>query len=200
MELTKIRNWSDDELKVQETQFSEQLFRIRFQAKLGQNEGVKKLRELRKDIARIKTVAKERTLGIHGARRWQYPPSQPRRRRPRRRPSNHDGHYRNSAGSTGNRQSEAGRRNEKVGNVVSTKMQKTIVVEVEMRKAHPKYKRIVKSNKKFYAHDEQNSARVGDVVRIRESRPLSKLKRWALEEIVRRSSLAQIEDVAPTVG
>ena len=91
----------------------------------------------------------------------------------------------------------AGRRNEKVGNVVSTKMQKTIVVEVEMRKAHPKYKRIVKSNKKFYAHDEQNSARVGDVVRIRESRPLSKLKRWALEEIVRRSTLTQIEDVAP---
>jgi len=90
------------------------------------------------------------------------------------------------------------RRNEKVGNVVSTKMQKTIVVEVEMRKAHPKYKRIVKSNKKFYAHDEQNSARVGDVVRIRESRPLSKLKRWALEEIVRRSSLSQIEDAAPT--
>src|SRR5450631_1845077 len=83
------------------------------------------------------------------------------------------------------------RRNEKVGNVVSTKMQKTIVVEVEMRKAHPKYKRIVKSNKKFYAHDEQNSARVGDVVRIRESRPLSKLKRWALEEIVRRSSLSE---------
>jgi small subunit ribosomal protein S17 len=95
--------------------------------------------------------------------------------------------------------SKAGRRNEKVGNVVSTKMQKTIVVEVEMRKAHPKYKRIVKSNKKFYAHDEQNSARVGDVVRIRESRPLSKLKRWALEEIVRRSSLNQIEDAAAPV-
>ena len=90
----------------------------------------------------------------------------------------------------------ASRRNEKVGNVVSTKMQKTIVVEVEMRKAHPKYKRIVKSSKKFYAHDEQNSARVGDVVRIRESRPLSKLKRWSLEEIVRRSSLSQVEDVA----
>ena len=60
------------------------------------------------------------------------------------------------------------RRNEKVGIVVSTKMQKTIVVEIEMRKAHPKYKRVMKSNKKFYAHDEQNSARLGDVVRIRE--------------------------------
>ena len=88
------------------------------------------------------------------------------------------------------------RRNEKVGNVVSTKMQKTIVVEIEIRKAHPKYKRVMKSNKKFYAHDELNSARVGDVVRIREARPLSKLKRWSLEEIVRRSSLGQIEDTA----
>jgi small subunit ribosomal protein S17 len=93
-------------------------------------------------------------------------------------------------------QAPATRRNEKVGNVVSTKMQKTIVVEVEMRKAHPKYKRIVKSSKKFYAHDEQNSARIGDVVRIRETRPLSKLKRWSLEEIVRRSSLSQVEDTA----
>src|SRR5580698_6710030 len=89
------------------------------------------------------------------------------------------------------------RRNEKVGQVVSTKMQKTIVVEVEMRKAHPKYKRIIRSSKKFYAHDEQNSARVGDLVRIRETRPLSKLKRWQLEEIIRRSALAQMEATVP---
>jgi small subunit ribosomal protein S17 len=88
------------------------------------------------------------------------------------------------------------RRNEKVGQVVSTKMQKTIVVEVEMRKAHPKYKRVMKLSKKFYAHDENNTARIGDMVRIRETRPLSKLKRWNLEEIVRRSALAQVEGVA----
>jgi small subunit ribosomal protein S17 len=92
----------------------------------------------------------------------------------------------------------APRRNEKVGQVVSTKMQKTIVVEIEMRKAHPKYKRVMKSNKKFYAHDEQNSARVGDVVRIRETRPLSKLKRWSLEEIIRRSSLSALPDEKPS--
>src|SRR5271163_3135930 len=92
----------------------------------------------------------------------------------------------------------ARRRNEKVGQVVSTKMQKTIVVEVEMRKAHAKYKRIIRSTKRFYAHDEQSSARLGDVVRIRETRPLSKLKRWSLEEIVRRSTLGQIEDAAGT--
>ncbi len=94
----------------------------------------------------------------------------------------------------------ATRRNEKVGLVVSTKMQKTIVVEIEMRKAHPKYKRVMKSNKKFYAHDEQNSARIGDVVRIREVRPLSKLKRWSLEEIVRRSSLSSLADVKAPVA
>ncbi len=67
MELTKIRNWSDEELKGEEAKAAEQLFRIRFQAKLGQNEGVQKLRELRKDIARIKTVSRERVLGLHGA-------------------------------------------------------------------------------------------------------------------------------------
>jgi small subunit ribosomal protein S17 len=88
------------------------------------------------------------------------------------------------------------RRNEKVGTVVSTKMQKTIVVAVEMRKPHIKYKKIMRTTKKFYAHDEQSSARLGDVVRIRETRPTSKLKRWSLEEIVRRSTLAQIEDTA----
>ena len=92
---------------------------------------------------------------------------------------------------------QATRRNEKVGNVVSTKMQKTIVVEIEMRKAHPKYRRVMKFNKKFYAHDEQNSARIGDVVRIRETRPLSKLKRWTLEEIIRRSSLATLPEEKP---
>src|ERR1700743_3972788 len=82
------------------------------------------------------------------------------------------------------------RRTEKIGSVVSTKMQKTIVVQVEMRKTHPKYKRVIKINKKFYAHDEQNSARVGAGVRIREARPLSKLKRWAAEEAVPRSRAA----------
>src|SRR5436305_15147220 len=88
------------------------------------------------------------------------------------------------------------RRNEKVGNVVSTKMQKTIVAEVDMRKAHPKYKRIIKSSKKSYAHDEQNSARVGDVVSINDTRPLSTLKRWAQADIARSSSRGHLPDTA----
>ena len=73
----------------------------------------------------------------------------------------------------------------KVGQVVSTKMQKTIVVEVSRRVAHPFYRRIVKKRKKFYAHDETGLAKLGDLVRIVEHRPLSKLKRWALAEVVR---------------
>ena len=66
MELDKIRNLSDGELKLEETKAAEQLFRLRFQMKLGQNEGVKKLRGLRKDIARIKTITRERELGLYG--------------------------------------------------------------------------------------------------------------------------------------
>jgi large subunit ribosomal protein L29 len=67
METEKIRNLNDEELRQQEKQSAEQLFRLRFQMKLGQNEGVKKLRDLRKGIARIKTIARERALGVHGA-------------------------------------------------------------------------------------------------------------------------------------
>jgi small subunit ribosomal protein S17 len=78
-------------------------------------------------------------------------------------------------------------KNEKVGAVVSNKMAKTIVVVVTRRVAHPVYKRIVSRRKKFYAHDEQGLAKVGDVVRIVECRPLSKLKRWELKEVVRKA-------------
>ena len=84
---------------------------------------------------------------------------------------------------------EQGKRKTVVGNVVSTKMQKTIVVEVERRKAHPLYRRVVRMTKKFYAHDENNTAHVGDVVRLEETRPLSKLKRWKLQEVIRRAAL-----------
>src|SRR5271157_256905 len=80
-----------------------------------------------------------------------------------------------------------GHKNAKVGEVVSTKMAKTIVVEVSRRVPHPKYKRIIGKRKKFYAHDEQGAAKLGDVVRIVECRPLSKLKRWQLAEIVRQA-------------
>jgi small subunit ribosomal protein S17 len=83
-----------------------------------------------------------------------------------------------------------GQRKQLIGQVVSTKMAKTIVVEVHRQKAHPLYRRVVKRSKNFYAHDEQQTARTGDYVRIEECRPLSRLKRWTLKDIVKRSALA----------
>ena len=81
-----------------------------------------------------------------------------------------------------------GHRKQRVGEVVSNKMTKTIVVRVERRFPHPRFKKIVTSYKKFYAHDDKAEARVGDTVLIEESRPLSKLKRWTLVEVVTRNA------------
>jgi small subunit ribosomal protein S17 len=88
------------------------------------------------------------------------------------------------------KQARAGsRRNTKIGYVVSTRMNKTIVVETTKQKSHRMYVRVISRSKKFYAHDEQNSARVGDVVRIEETRPLSKTKRWRLKDVIQRATL-----------
>src|SRR5947209_9277664 len=89
-----------------------------------------------------------------------------------------------------------GHKNEKIGQVVSAKMQKTIVVEVTRRVPHPVYKRIINKRKKFYAHDEQRTAQVGDVVRIIECRPMSKLKRWRLGEVIRKAVQVAVEPTA----
>src|SRR5580698_2605147 len=79
-----------------------------------------------------------------------------------------------------------GLRKERVGQVVSTKMQKTAIVETVTRVPHAKFGKIVKQVKRFYAHDEEGKAQVGDTVRITETRPISKLKRWRLVEIIKR--------------
>ena len=79
---------------------------------------------------------------------------------------------------------ERGRRQERQGTVVSDAMDKTIVVKVEIAKAHPRYKKVVRRSTKFHAHDERGEAKVGDIVRIVETRPLSKTKRWRLAEVV----------------
>lgn len=78
-------------------------------------------------------------------------------------------------------------RKQKTGVVVSNKMEKTIAVQVERRLMHPIYGKFVKRSKKFFAHDEENTCKVGDVVRIMETRPLSKMKRWRLVEIIERA-------------
>ena len=81
-------------------------------------------------------------------------------------------------------ESDHGRRQRRRGIVVSTAMDKTIVVRVDSVKAHPKYKKVIRRSTRFHAHDEANQAKTGDVVRIVETRPLSKTKRWRLAEIV----------------
>ena len=81
-----------------------------------------------------------------------------------------------------------GRRKSMVGTVVSNKMDKTVVVVVERLARHPVYKKVIKLRKRFKAHDADNVCQMGDVVRIVESRPLSKEKRWVVEEIVRSTA------------
>jgi len=83
-----------------------------------------------------------------------------------------------------------GKRKQRVGEVVSNKMTKTIVVRVKRRIPHPQFKKIVTSYKKFYAHDEKSEAKMGDLVCIEESRPLSKLKRWTLVKVVETAVVA----------
>ena len=109
-------------------------------------------------------------------------PRSERRQRPRR-----------QRGSTSEREpvqrepkpeSDRGRRHERRGVVVSSAMDKTIVVKVDVLKLHPRYKKVIRRSQKFHAHDEQNQANVGDVVRIVETRPLSKTKNWRLAEVV----------------
>jgi small subunit ribosomal protein S17 len=79
---------------------------------------------------------------------------------------------------------ERGRRQERQGTVVSANADKTIVVRVETVKVHPRYKKVVKRSTRLHAHDEENQAKLGDIVRVVETRPLSRMKRWRLQEIV----------------
>src|ERR1700678_113673 len=92
-------------------------------------------------------------------------------------------------------ETKRGNRKERVGEVISNKMTKTIVVRVERRFPHPRYKKVVTGYHKFYAHDEKSQAKVGDRVRIQETRPLSKTKNWRLVEVLERNT-----DVAPVAA
>jgi small subunit ribosomal protein S17 len=78
-----------------------------------------------------------------------------------------------------------------IGQVVSSRMNKTIVVETKRQYSHRLYQRVIARSKKFYAHDENNTARVGDYVKLEETRPVSKLKRWRLVDVVQRAKLAE---------
>jgi len=87
-----------------------------------------------------------------------------------------------------------GHRKERVGEVVSAKMQKTIVVRVERRFQHPQFKKIVRAFTKYYAHDENQAAKVGDLVEIHETRPISRLKRWRLVQVLNADGSVRTPD------
>jgi small subunit ribosomal protein S17 len=108
-------------------------------------------------------------------------------RRTRTKPTREKPATRKAITRTEKPESEPGRRQERRGVVVSDKGDKTIVVKVDVIKSHPKYKKVVRRSVRFHAHDEANTAGVGDTVRIVETRPLSKQKRWRLAEIVEKA-------------
>jgi small subunit ribosomal protein S17 len=108
-------------------------------------------------------------------------------RRQRAKPTREQPRTRKPITRTPKPEGERGRRQERRGVVVSDKGDKTIVVKVDVIKLHPTYKKVVRRSVKFHAHDEQNAAGVGDTVRIVETRPLSRLKRWRLAEIVEKA-------------
>jgi small subunit ribosomal protein S17 len=87
---------------------------------------------------------------------------------------------------TDTEQKTTARKTQKVGRVVSDKMDKTVVVAVDYLKPHPLYRKIIRKTSKFHAHDEENTCKVGDLVRIEETRPLSRTKRWRVIEIIKR--------------
>jgi len=92
--------------------------------------------------------------------------------------------------ATHNSEPERGERKARVGEVIASRMAKTIVVRVERRFQHPRFKKVVTGYKKFYVHDEKGEAKVGDRVRIQETRPISKTKRWRLLAVVDRAAEA----------
>ncbi len=96
--------------------------------------------------------------------------------------------------------SSRGSRRRLTGTVVSDKMSKTVVVRVDRVFAHPKFKKVVRRSKKYHCHDENNQAKVGDFVEIRETRPLSKLKRWSLVRILKSAEVVETPSGKETVS
>ena len=154
MQTSELRELTLDEMRVRLAETRREWFNLRQQWYAGSLEDFNRMRAVRREIARMLTVLRERELA---------------------------------------QESEEGggmkeRRKQLVGIVTSDKMEKTVVVRVERRYRHPLYQKVVTSAKKYMAHDEGNACRVGDKVRIVESRPLSRHKRWTVETILERAA------------
>ena len=159
MKAKDIRSLTTDQMLEKEKQYKEELFNLRFQQATGQLENTARLNKVRKNIARIKTILSEKALEEN---QWK-------------------------GAINLSESNERNRRHVYQGRVVSDKMDKTITVVVDTYKNHPVYNKSIKYSKKYYAQDENNEAKVGDTVRIMETRPLSRTKRFRLVKIVKKS-------------
>ena len=162
---------NDVDLESKLREAKEELFNLRFQAATGQLESHGRLRTVKKDIARIYTVVRERELGIRvapGARR-------------------REGRGMSETSPTHDRTDRAQPRKTREGLVVSDKMDKTVVVSVEDRVKHAMYGKVLRRTTKYKAHDEQNECGIGDRVLMMETRPLSATKRWRVVQILEKA-------------
>ena len=164
MKASEIREKTQAELQKELSDLKSELVKLRFQLATNQLENPMKLKDVKKSIARVKTIMRERELkGIQVL-----------------------SSYESMKGGNPDLEERALRKT-RVGKVVSDKMDKTIVVAIETSVKHPLYKKIIKRTYKLKAHDENNECKIGDKVKVMETRPLSKEKRWRLVEIVEKA-------------
>ena len=158
MKASEIREMSVDELNEKLGSLKEELFALRFQLAINQLDNTARLKAVKKDIARIKTMLREAELAAQQQEREDLTMS-----------------------------TERNLRKTRVGKVVSDKMDKTVVVAIVDNVKHPLYKKIIKRTVKLKAHDENNECRIGDRVEVMETRPLSKDKRWRVTTIIEKA-------------
>jgi small subunit ribosomal protein S17 len=155
-----INELTADELHAPPRDLKQEALNLRLQKATGQLENSARIRQVRRETAQVMTACHRQEKRLSLAQRHSHP------------------HERNSTGH------QVHVRKTRVGVVISDKMDKTLVVEHVARVPHPRFNKIVKRSKKYYVHDENGEAKIGDRVRIVETRPLSKLKRWTLAEVI----------------
>ena len=170
MKIKEIVEMTTDELLTKKRDLRQESLHLRLQQQSGQLEQPSRLRLVRRDVARIETVLSQRVKAATQKQLFMTEQDQPALSQPPPLPAS---------------LTRASRKT-RTGEVISSGMNKTIVVRTVTRVPHPKFGKIVKQMKKFYAHDAENKAKAGDMVRIMETRPLSKLKRWRLLEVLQK--------------
>ena len=176
----ELRDLSDDDLELRLHERRQELFNLRFQAATGAEEAEAPESDEPAPAAAEAEAAPAAPEKKQRSRK--HVPRSERRQRPK--PKRAESTGRKPITRLPKPEHERGRRQERRGVVVSNAMDKTIVVKVDVVRMHQRYKKVIRRSQKFHAHDEQTQANVGDVVRIVETRPLSKTKSWRLAEVV----------------